>query len=78
MTTENNKPVEDLTFEEAQSELDQIVFRLESEENTLEDTLALFERGQALLQRCTDRLEQAELRVKKLSGGVIEDLESPS
>lgn len=74
MPNPENKPVDQLTYEEAQEELEQIVFRLEEEQHALEATLAMFERGQALLQRCSDLLEKAELRIKKISGGALEDL----
>lgn len=72
---------EKLSFEEALEELEDIVSRLESGELTLEETLQLFERGQALVGRCEDTLNRAELRLEALqpaaSGGyervVIDD-----
>jgi exodeoxyribonuclease VII small subunit len=74
MATNENKPVDKMNYEEAQEELEQIVFRLEEEQHPLEATLAMFERGQALLQRCSDLLEKAELRIKNISAGALEDL----
>ncbi len=71
MANTDDKPVDEMSYEEAQEELEQIVFRLEEEQHALETTLALFERGQALLQRCSDLLEKAELRVRNLSGGEV-------
>ncbi|MFZ5915417.1 MAG: exodeoxyribonuclease VII small subunit [Chloroflexota bacterium] len=53
-------------FEAAFQELEAVVRRLEDGELTLDEAIALFERGQALARLCNDRLEQAELRVKQL------------
>ena len=62
-------PVEKLSFEEALRELDKIVRRLEGAELSLDESLALFERGQALAARCSSLLEAAELKVKQLTPG---------
>jgi len=61
-------PVEELNYEQAAAELEEIVAALETNEGTLEETLDLFARGQALSSRCAALLEQAELRVRTLSG----------
>jgi exodeoxyribonuclease VII small subunit len=37
--------------------------------------MSLFERGQALIQRCTRLLENAELKIKRLAGSELVDLE---
>ncbi len=65
------KPVEELTYEEALAELESIVAMLEGDasQNPLEESIKLFERGQALIQRCGEVLEAAELKVKQMSGG---------
>jgi exodeoxyribonuclease VII small subunit len=73
---EKSTPVEELTYEEAFNELDSIVSDLESEQHSLEQTLALFERGQALARHCTKLLEAAELKVQQLSEGDLVDLNS--
>jgi exodeoxyribonuclease VII small subunit len=57
---------EDLTFEDALAELEEVVARLESGDLPLEETLALYERGQMLAARCEDALDAAELRLEKL------------
>jgi len=62
------KPVEELRYEEALSELENIVAALEGEQNSLEEAMRLFERGQALVARCGALLEAAELKVKQLAG----------
>lgn len=61
------KPVDQLSFEEAYQELQGIVEQLESGDLPLEESLSLFERGQALSERCTALLEKAELRLRKLT-----------
>jgi exodeoxyribonuclease VII small subunit len=65
------KPVEELTYEEALAELEEIVSALEGEQNQLEAEIQLFERGQALASRCGVLLEAAELKVKQVTGDVI-------
>jgi exodeoxyribonuclease VII small subunit len=64
----SEKTVEELTFEEALAELEEIVSALEGEQNQLEDAIKLFERGQALASRCSVLLEAAELKVKQVAG----------
>ncbi len=65
------KSVEELTYEEALAELEEIVSALEGEQNQLEAAIKLFERGQALAARCSVLLEAAELKVKQVVGDVI-------
>lgn len=65
------KAVEELTYEEALAELEQIVAVLESEQNQLEEAIKLFERGQSLAARCGVLLEAAELKVKQVVGDVL-------
>lgn len=60
-------PLETLSFEQAMQQLEQIVSQLENGEQTLEETLALYQRGQALVQYCLQMLDQAELTVRTLS-----------
>ena len=69
--------IENLTFEQAFAELEETVRKLEAGGLALEESLALFERGQALAARCNAQLDQAELKVKKLSpeGAVPFELE---
>ncbi len=61
-------PIESLTYEQAFTELETIIEALEADQSSLEDAIAQFERGQALSKRCSDLLEQAELRIRQLSG----------
>ena len=60
--------IESLSYEKAYAELETIVDELETDSKTLEEALALFERGQILAQHCALLLDQAELRVRQLSG----------
>jgi exodeoxyribonuclease VII small subunit len=69
------KSVTELSFEEASSELEALIAALENEQKSLEEAIAQYERGQALVKRCTELLEKAELKVKKLSGNGLTDLE---
>jgi exodeoxyribonuclease VII small subunit len=59
--------IENLTFEKAFTELEETVHKLEAGGLTLEESLALYERGQALAAHCNAQLDQAELKVQKLS-----------
>ena len=70
---ETGAPVETLTYEQAFAELESIVAILESDQRSLEETLALFERGQGLARYCAGLLDQAELKVQQLSGGALTD-----
>ncbi len=56
-----------LSYEQAYTELAETVDRLESGGLSLEDSLALFERGQRLAAYCERLLDTAELRVRELS-----------
>lgn len=69
------KPVEDLTYEEALAELEQTVEMLEGEQNPLEEAIKLYERGQALVRQCGALLESAQLKVQKLAGESILEFE---
>ena len=62
------KTAEELTYEEALAELEEIVSALEGEQNRLEEAIKLFERGQALAGRCGVLLEAAELKVRQVAG----------
>jgi len=68
-------PVEELSYEVAIAELEQVVTALEGEPASLDQAISLYERGQALVQRCSALLEKAEFHVKRLSGGELADLE---
>ena len=67
MAKKEVKPVEELKYEEAFQELRDLVEKLESNDQQLEEGLQLFERGQLLVDRCTQLLEDAELKIKEIS-----------
>ncbi len=58
------KDDQELTFEEALSNLERIVAELEQGSLGLEESLARFERGMRLLRRCYEVLQQAEQRIE--------------
>jgi|TARA_B110000014_G_C20100246_1_gene577406 exodeoxyribonuclease VII small subunit len=60
------KKLENLSFEESLNELDTIVQNLEQGEISLEDSMALFERGLALSKLSQEKLQTAEQKVKIL------------
>ena len=58
--------VEDLSFETAFAELEEVIQQLEAGNLTLDQAMALFERGTALATHCNAQLDVAELRVQQL------------
>jgi exodeoxyribonuclease VII small subunit len=56
-----------LSFERAIEELEMIVKRLEDGKVPLEESVAIYERGEALKRRCEELLRQAEARVEKIT-----------
>ena len=59
--------IETLTFEQAFAELEENVRKLEAGGLTLDEGMALFERGQALAAHCNKQLDEAELRIKQIT-----------
>jgi exodeoxyribonuclease VII small subunit len=56
-----------LSFERAYEELEAVIAKLESGELALEESVTLYERGKQLSARCQTLLDNAELRIQKLS-----------
>ena len=56
-----------MSYEEALSKLKEIVARLESGEETLDNSLKLFEEGAKLTAFCRKKLDTAEQKVQVLS-----------
>ncbi|HEX8917005.1 MAG TPA: exodeoxyribonuclease VII small subunit [Chloroflexota bacterium] len=69
------KPVEQLSYEAAFAELQTIIEALEGEQGSLDEATSLYERGQSLVKRCAELLDQAELKIKKLSGSDLSSFE---
>jgi exodeoxyribonuclease VII small subunit len=69
MAKKTAKPqaLESLTFEQAFEELEATVQQLESGDLPLEESLKLFERGQALAAYCGRLLDEAEVMLEQLT-----------
>ncbi len=63
----SGRPVEDLSFEEAMAELEGVVERLDSGDVALDLSIALYERGAALKDRCSAKLAEAEEKVAAIT-----------
>ena len=74
------KAIEELSYEEALAELEEIVSALEGDasRNPLDESISLFERGQALAARCSMLLEAAELKVRQVAGDEVIPFEETS
>lgn len=72
--SENTKTTSD--FETALAELAALVERMEKGDLSLDDSLKTFERGIALTRSCQEALQNAELRVRKLTAeGTLEPMD---
>jgi exodeoxyribonuclease VII small subunit len=67
MAQTDNSDVGQMPFERAIEELESIVKRLEEGKVPLEESVAIYERGEVLKRRCEDLLRQAEARVDKIT-----------
>ncbi len=63
---DSQQKIEKLSFEEAYKQLEGIVERLENEPVSLEESLQLFDLGQAISKHCSQLLETAEQRLRTL------------
>lgn len=78
MSADQPTPVEQLTFEKALAELEDIVGRLERGDVPLAESIVFYERGEALRTHCEKLLGEAEARVEKIrigSDGKAADVE---
>jgi exodeoxyribonuclease VII small subunit len=69
---EETRPAEELRFGEALAELEGIVASLEGGQLDLEESLARYERGVALLRACRTKLADAQQKVTMLMGELEE------
>lgn len=60
----SEKPVAEMSFEDAMKALEEVVSQLERGEVALEQSIALYERGAALKAHCADKLKAAEEKVE--------------
>ncbi len=58
---------EELKFEEALRQLEEIVGKLESGELSLEESMAAFEQGTKLCKQCNAKLTEAEKKIEQLT-----------
>lgn len=64
---DNNTDVSKMPFERAIEELETIVKRLEEGKVPLEESVAIYERGEVLKRRCEELLRAAEARVERIT-----------
>ena len=64
----SDKKIAEMSFEEALAAVEDVVRNLEGGQVPLEQSIDLYERGEALRKHCEDRLKAAELRVEKIVG----------
>ncbi|KDA06519.1 exodeoxyribonuclease VII small subunit [Microbacterium sp. CH12i] len=76
MTAPNVSPIETLSFEAARDELVQVVAELEQGSPTLEHSLALWERGEALAARCEEWLLGAKRRLDEARAAASDEDDS--
>jgi exodeoxyribonuclease VII small subunit len=60
-------PVEEMSFEQAMAELEQVLGQLERGDVALDESIALYERGAALKARCETKLKEAEEKVAAIT-----------
>jgi len=58
-----------MSFEDALRALEDVVRRLESGEVPLDESITLYERGEALRKHCQARLDAAQARIEKIVAG---------
>ena len=68
-TAPRHTDIPEMTFERALKELEHIVGRLERGDVELEESISIYERGEALKDHCDRLLKQAEAKVEKLTLG---------
>ena len=67
MTETEEQNVDDMSFETALAELENIVNQLESGQVDLEQSIGIYERGEKLKARCEALLKKAEARIEKIT-----------
>jgi exodeoxyribonuclease VII small subunit len=65
--TETKPEITEMPFEAALAELEQIVDQLEKGAVALDESIRLYERGEALKKRCDELLKNAEMRIEKIT-----------
>ena len=67
--TDADPDISALTFEDSLRALEEVVRKLESGEAPLDDSISLYERGEALRKHCQARLDAASARIEKIVAG---------
>ena len=62
-----DRPVDEMSFEEAMAELEQVLGQLERGDVALDDSIKLYERGALLKKRCETKLKEAEEKVAAIT-----------
>ncbi len=62
-----DKPIEEMSFEDAIRALEQVVTQLDRGDVALEDSIKLYQRGAALKARCEAKLKDAEEKVAQIT-----------
>ena len=63
----SDKPIEEMTFEQAMAELEAVVDQLDRGEVALDESIKLYERGALLKKRCEQKLKEAEEKVAAIT-----------
>ena len=67
--TDSTADIASLSFEDALRALEDVVRALESGDVPLDDSITLYERGEALRRHCQARLDAAQARIEKIVAG---------
>lgn len=69
------KKNKELSFEQGMEALDAIIAQMEKEDVSLESMLLQYEKGTALVNHLTQRLQAAQAKLLSLSGGQLEEID---
>ena len=67
--TQTDGDIANMSFEDALRALEDVVRKLESGEVPLDDSISLYERGEALRRHCQARLDAAQARIERIVAG---------
>ncbi len=69
-------PIADMKFETALAELENIVSSMEGGKLELEDSIAAYKRGMALMQHCQGQLNTAEAQIRMFENGQFRNMDA--
>ncbi len=67
MSENSNEDIKSMSFETALAELETIVNKLESGQAPLQESISIYERGEALKNHCESLLKSAEAKIEKIT-----------